>query len=523
MIHTKLLIRRLAYVPWMLAVGLVVGWAGEAEAALKAVTLNGKKTISVREDAGEQKIKVKVTSDKVKVATSVTLTLDADGTEQLNKRFRIALPSLVIAAAGVAAEGEITFEPINDNKRGDNFHNAGAADDLKITIDATGAGTISATIMLLDDDKLSTELNFSFDPVELKKDAPEQNIEVIATLNGSLLGADYTFPLAFRNSLTSLEQDGRMDVDGDGVVGVPEKANILRRDSGYDASSADLRLRRRRVAGSVDISLEPKNEAGYVAIEATLDEDDQAKVVKGVLSKATVAKTNGYSLLATGIDLNFNGDTGDKYALVPYYSTIDLMVTLREWVADNTPDSPGEVTPGPVLPANAKPIKMSIKIPNPNRGRLTEKVLSDGDITGDEIVDFGAATNPNTPDGRTVSYDLEGEEVPQYVTETQFGIDLNGDGDTLDGGGSGKIVEVGAIAAFRSDIARTVDYFADDPAVGTTQTAREKYDEAIAGFLTTLNKALAPTDEGVCRSGGSHWWCHFSHLLAGRSRLQGVG
>ena len=76
MIHTKLLIRRLAYVPWLLAVGLVVGWAGEAEAALKAVTLNGKATISVREDAGEQKIKVKVTSDKVKVATSVTLTLD---------------------------------------------------------------------------------------------------------------------------------------------------------------------------------------------------------------------------------------------------------------------------------------------------------------------------------------------------------------------------------------------------------------------------------------------------------------
>ena len=30
MIHTKLLIRRLAYVPWLLAFGLVLGWAGEA-------------------------------------------------------------------------------------------------------------------------------------------------------------------------------------------------------------------------------------------------------------------------------------------------------------------------------------------------------------------------------------------------------------------------------------------------------------------------------------------------------------
>ena len=33
MLHnTKLLMRRLAYVPWLLAAGLVLGWAGEAVA-----------------------------------------------------------------------------------------------------------------------------------------------------------------------------------------------------------------------------------------------------------------------------------------------------------------------------------------------------------------------------------------------------------------------------------------------------------------------------------------------------------
>ena len=32
MIHTKSLIWRLAYVPWLLAFGLVLGWAGEAAA-----------------------------------------------------------------------------------------------------------------------------------------------------------------------------------------------------------------------------------------------------------------------------------------------------------------------------------------------------------------------------------------------------------------------------------------------------------------------------------------------------------
>ena len=34
MIHTKSLIRRLAYVPWLLAFGLVLGWAGEAQAQI---------------------------------------------------------------------------------------------------------------------------------------------------------------------------------------------------------------------------------------------------------------------------------------------------------------------------------------------------------------------------------------------------------------------------------------------------------------------------------------------------------
>ena len=32
MLHRKLLLRRLAYVPWLLVVGLVLGWSGEAVA-----------------------------------------------------------------------------------------------------------------------------------------------------------------------------------------------------------------------------------------------------------------------------------------------------------------------------------------------------------------------------------------------------------------------------------------------------------------------------------------------------------
>ena len=39
MLHnTKLLMRRLAYVPWLLAAGLVLGWSGEAVADVRAGT-----------------------------------------------------------------------------------------------------------------------------------------------------------------------------------------------------------------------------------------------------------------------------------------------------------------------------------------------------------------------------------------------------------------------------------------------------------------------------------------------------
>ena len=56
MIHTKLLIRRLAYVPWLLAAGLVLGWAGEA--AAQRIYPRVETTTDVREDAGTTEITV---------------------------------------------------------------------------------------------------------------------------------------------------------------------------------------------------------------------------------------------------------------------------------------------------------------------------------------------------------------------------------------------------------------------------------------------------------------------------------
>ena len=55
MIHTKLLIHRLAYVPWVLAFGLVLGWAGEAAAQEVRLSAN---VSEIREDGGPVTITV---------------------------------------------------------------------------------------------------------------------------------------------------------------------------------------------------------------------------------------------------------------------------------------------------------------------------------------------------------------------------------------------------------------------------------------------------------------------------------
>ena len=172
MIHTKLLIRRLAYVPWLLAFGLVLGWAGEAQAQ---ITLSVDKS-SVREEAGATSITVTAkTTGALANATNVLLDW-GEGTEALddpaanapaygatdNKgqfgsrkgaltgdplaapaddtfdRYLISLPTLSFAAgaaAGATVTGTITFTPLDDNIIG-NTHPAdfGATTPVNIRI-----------------------------------------------------------------------------------------------------------------------------------------------------------------------------------------------------------------------------------------------------------------------------------------------------------------------------------------------------------------------------------------------------
>ena len=505
MIHTKSLIRRLAYVPWLLAFGLVVGWTGEAQANITEVKLGGLAKISVREDAGEQKIAVSVKRNNKGAAASVTLRVSEIG---LSKRFLITLPALVIAKGADAQSGEIVFTPIQDNKRGSDLRNdadggrcldaAGgeaardatptptictdASDDLTITITANdGGGPGSATILLLDDDKLSSELNLSFDPASLKKDAGDSDVEVTASLDGSLLGDTYEFPLAFRNTLGSLEKQDE--------EGTPDGDEILRRDSHYAASSATLRLRKQRVSGSKDISIEPKGKDGFIAIELTVSPDDRAKIDGKVL--ASDGDEEAYAILARGVDLNFDGETNKKFALVPYYSTtkVPVSATLNEWnEAEDRVAESADADADELIKEKAE----MVPVPDINRGRLTEKVLSGGEVSGDDVVDISG-------DGRSVGYTGDAEEVPQYVTEAQLGIDLNGDGDMADGG----VTDPTPTPTTEVVVGDTFD--ADDPDAVNSRTAAKKFADAIQESVNRIDMALNEDPETDGATSAIYW------------------
>ncbi len=297
MIHAKSLIRRLAYVPWLLAAGLVLGWAGEGEAQ-QQINLTVSPT-SVREDAGETMITVKAkVSDDTAVTANTVVALSlamGDGRNALNRRFRMNLSSITIPKDAKEATATYTFTPVNDNKRGTDAKNGGAADDLEITIDGSaGATTVtSAVLTLLDDDKLSTALDLSFSPGDLSNEAGLTNVEVTATLNGSFSAKDHSLTLAFRNS-TSFTHGEFPHATTEAV----KDSLILTRDSDYSATAATLKLRKKHASGKATITIDPKGNKshdGYVALEAAGLQDSELK----------------------GIDLNLDGDTGDTIKLYP--------------------------------------------------------------------------------------------------------------------------------------------------------------------------------------------------------------
>ena len=314
MIHTKLLIRRLAYVPWLLAAGLVLGWAGEA-AAIDLSLSND----DVREDAGTTEITVTAkASAKVTADTYVTLTIggasDQPAQQQFNVRYRINLPTVKIAKGADSGTGTITFIPNNDKKRGTDFINHGPGtwtevahnddgfwgstpqadvqnDDLWIPIVGEAGDTVvNATYLWMrDDDKLSTMATLSLSPASQSKDAGDTDVVVTAQLNGSLSKNTESFTLVFDPDYDR-DGDGTFEPGFEGTTDNPADS-ILTRDAHYDAEPTPaMRIGKRKDNGKATLTIDPKNKAGYIAVTGEVDGENK--------------------LTLDGIDLNGDGETG---------------------------------------------------------------------------------------------------------------------------------------------------------------------------------------------------------------------
>ena len=321
---------------WLLAIGLALGWTGSAAADI-TLSVDPPK---IREEGGKRTITVTAanvnaggTKTEVAENTAVALVLGSspplirgtgnfDDTNirllpvssaesplqarpwfqythdtkprgdwkgwynsrvQVNDRFTITLPTIVIPKGKKEATGTITLTPIDNEIRGlyntyDEFTIPFNLDnnypkrypDMVIKIKGLAGSTNvdSTDIQVIDDERLSSRLNLSFSPASLSKDAGPTPVTVTAALDGGTLSSDQTFTLVFA-STTSLDAD-------DYPSGITS-SDVLARDTDYAGTSASLRLRRGKASATATITIDPKGKAGRIAIKSA-----SRKVLKGI-------------------------------------------------------------------------------------------------------------------------------------------------------------------------------------------------------------------------------------------------
>ena len=269
MIHAKLLMQRLAYVPWLLAAGWVLGWSGEA-AAQSDLKLSVNPS-SVREDAGATDIEVTVEVTDDTVVDADTYVLLGVSHEGLNSRFRIKLTALRILAGEKKAVGTLTLIPIDDDV---------VDEDLPIEIRGNaGIKTVElTTITLVDDDKDSRNINLSVDIVELNRFDDATEIAVTATLDGKVLRQATSFVLTIGDH-PDLGANPNADTDGNGTIDAADATKDNReaqRDLDYTVTLETLTIPRNSVSGTATITLIPKNRLPGTIRIASPDNDTDA-------------------------------------------------------------------------------------------------------------------------------------------------------------------------------------------------------------------------------------------------------
>ena len=343
MIHARLLARRLACVPWLLAAGLVLGWSGEAAANFK-LSVNPN---SVREDAGATEITVMVeVTDDTAVDADTYVILGVSG-EGLNSRFSIRLADpLRIPAGGKKATGTLTLIPINNDAE---------EADLRIEIRGTAGKTVTpATITLIDDDKDSTKIHLSADIVEINRFDDATEVVVTATLDGKVLRQAKTFSLIIGDH-PELEATPNTDEDGDGDMDDDDATKDNReaqRDLDYTVRLTTLTIPRNSASGTATITITPKSRLpGTIRLESP-DNDtrvDEIQIEDGGLTLKPVDIKIKKEVAATADAITLSQEVIREDAGA---TTIELKVSLTSvLVEDETVRlvilSNGETLPSP--------------------------------------------------------------------------------------------------------------------------------------------------------------------------------
>ena len=274
MIHSKSLIRRLAYVPWLLAFGLVLGWAGEAQA--QDIRLTVPDGSSLREDGGAKTFTVTATNyaapgdaaakANVPRETNVLLLFSdgatAGGGRDIN--YTITPAVITIPKDKDTGSADITITPIVvDSDGSTNGNNT----DFTITIDGTAGGfqtdlTVTAEVLFIDTHKPSSLITLSVDPKEVKQNAGETTITVTGTINGEkLTRKNLTFPLivvgatAFTQTLTPAI-----------TVTAPTGTEGVRDTDYRIPTMPSLTIPRKKDSGKATFTIDPKNGPVWIGI-----------------------------------------------------------------------------------------------------------------------------------------------------------------------------------------------------------------------------------------------------------------
>ena len=273
MIHSKSLIRRLAYVPWLLAFGLVLGWAGEAVAQNVKLTVSG----SLREDGGAKTFTVTATNysdaahtTKANVSgAKIVLLSYSDGATAgggFNVNYTATQAAITIPDGKDVGTADITITPIVvDSDGSTNGNNA----DFTITISGTsanfdtdGADATESTIQFIDTDKVTNQIALSVSPAEVKQNAGETTITVTATINGEKVNRkNLTFPLvvvgatAFTQTLTPAI-----------TVTAPTGDEGVRDTDYRIPTMPSITIPRKKVDGEATFTIDPKNGPVWIGI-----------------------------------------------------------------------------------------------------------------------------------------------------------------------------------------------------------------------------------------------------------------